>query len=108
MNMIFEPLRQVADLGGPVVMVLMGVSVIALATVLYKLWQFSAAGVGRHKALREAISAWDRGDRAGAVLGPQLLKPRRGIVLPREGRVEPLRGVPVEAPLALQERHTLL
>ncbi|MEQ9259796.1 MAG: MotA/TolQ/ExbB proton channel family protein [Roseovarius sp.] len=66
MSGLFEALRQVADLGGPVVMVLIGVSVVATATVLYKIWQFGAAGVGRHKALAEAVAAWDRGDRSGA------------------------------------------
>ena len=55
MNAVLESLRQVADLGGPVVLILLAVSVITLATVLYKLWQFSAAGVGRHKAMKEAV-----------------------------------------------------
>ncbi|WP_027260429.1 MotA/TolQ/ExbB proton channel family protein [Sedimentitalea nanhaiensis] len=61
-----DPLRKTAEIGGPVVVILMGVSVLTLAVVLYKLWQFSAAGVGRHKALSEAIEAWDRADRTGA------------------------------------------
>lgn len=62
MTALFEPLRQIADLGGPVVLLLIAVSVVTLATVLYKLWQFSAAGVGRHKALKAAVAAWDAGD----------------------------------------------
>nr|WP_306113435.1 MULTISPECIES: MotA/TolQ/ExbB proton channel family protein [unclassified Roseovarius] len=61
-----EPIRQIADLGGPVVLILIAVSIVALATVLYKLWQFTAAGVGRHRALSDAVAAWDRGDRAAA------------------------------------------
>lgn len=67
MNGILESLRQVADLGGPVVLILLAVSVITLATILYKLWQFSAAGVGRHKALKDAVAAWDAGDLASAL-----------------------------------------
>ena len=67
MNAILESLAQVADLGGPVVLILLAVSVITLATVLYKLWQFSAAGVGRHKALKDAVAAWDEGDLAAAL-----------------------------------------
>ncbi|MGK7652038.1 MULTISPECIES: MotA/TolQ/ExbB proton channel family protein [unclassified Roseovarius] len=67
MNAVLESLRQIADLGGPVVLILLAVSVITLATVLYKLWQFSAAGVGRHKALKEAVAAWDEGDLAAAL-----------------------------------------
>jgi len=66
MTELMESLRSIADLGGPVVMVLGGVSVLTLALVLYKLWQFSAAGVGRHKALTEAVAAHDAGDARGA------------------------------------------
>lgn len=66
MNELLEPIRQIADLGGPVVMALIAISVATLTTVLYKMWQFSAAGVGRHRALSDALSAWDRGDRPEA------------------------------------------
>jgi len=67
MSAFLDGLRQVADLGGPVVLILLVVSVITLATVLYKLWQFSSAGVGRHRALRDAVDAWDAGDLAAAL-----------------------------------------
>lgn len=67
MTQVLESLRQAADLGGPVVMILLAVSVVTLATILYKLWQFFAVGVGRHQALTEAVVAWDRGDRSAAV-----------------------------------------
>ena len=66
MTNILELLRNVAELGGPVVMVLIAIAVLTTAVVFYKMWQFSAAGVGRHKALSEAVTAWDQGDRAGA------------------------------------------
>ncbi|MCZ4351712.1 MotA/TolQ/ExbB proton channel family protein [Roseovarius aestuarii] len=62
----FEPLRQIADVGGPVVVVLMCVAVLALAVTIYKVWQFWMAGVGRHRALRTAVQAWDGGDRTTA------------------------------------------
>lgn len=61
-----EPIRQIAEVGGPVVIILMAVSVLTLAVILYKFWQFSSAGVGRHKALSEAIAAWDANDRTAA------------------------------------------
>lgn len=53
-------------LGGPVVVVLVMMSIIALAVIVYKIWQFRAAGVGRHGPLRRAVEAWDSGaqDRA--------------------------------------------
>lgn len=65
-NTIRETIFHIAALGGPVVLILVALSVIVLAVVLYKLWQFTASGVGRHKALLQAVSAWDRGDRAAA------------------------------------------
>jgi biopolymer transport protein ExbB len=66
MEALLAPLRQIADTGGPVVVILMVVAVLTLAVVLYKLWQFMVAGVGRHSALSQAIVAWDMGDRSGA------------------------------------------
>ena len=57
---------RIAELGGPVVLLLGALSVLVLAVVLYKLWQYAASGVGRHTALQEAIAAWDAGDRAAA------------------------------------------
>lgn len=65
---IADALRRGLDLGGPVVVVLVGLSILVLSVVLYKLWQFLAAGVGRHRALQQAVSAWDAGDRDGARL----------------------------------------
>lgn len=66
MTLVMDMLTRLAELGGPVVLVLVGLSVLVLAVTLYKLWQFAAAGVGRHAALRRAVDAWDQGDRAGA------------------------------------------
>ena len=79
MTQVLESLRQAADLGGPVVMILLAVSVITLATILYKLWQFFAVGVGRHRALKAAVAAWDRGDRSAAV---SALKQSRSYLAP--------------------------
>jgi len=61
---IAEAIRRLADLGGPVVLILVAISVVATAVAFYKLWQFRAAGVGRHRHLRLAVEAWDRGARA--------------------------------------------
>lgn len=58
----------VYDLGGPVVALLIVASIITAAMVFYKIWQFRAAGVGRHKILADAVAAWDRGDRARAAV----------------------------------------
>lgn len=62
-NEMFAIMQQVADLGGPVILILFAASVYVLAVTLFKLWQFRVAAVGRHSALREAVRAWDRGER---------------------------------------------
>ena len=66
MNGLVDPLRQIAEIGGPVVLILLAVSIVTLATILYKIWQFMSAGVGRHTALQQAVTAWDEGDRSAA------------------------------------------
>lgn len=63
---VLDLMRDLAALGGPVVMILLAMSLLAVSVVIYKLWQFRAAGVGRHAALRTAMAAADRGDAAGA------------------------------------------
>lgn len=65
-ELVKSAVMQAADLGGPVVLVLIATSIATVAVIFYKLWQFLRAGVGRHKALREAVTAWDAGDRAAA------------------------------------------
>ena len=57
-----DALSRVATLGGPVVMILIAMSMVALALILAKLWQFLRLGVGRHAALTAALADWDRGD----------------------------------------------
>lgn len=64
--MLQDTFFRILDLGGPVVLILGLLSIIVLSVVLYKLWQFTAAGVGRHRALQDAVAAWDTGDRTGA------------------------------------------
>lgn len=64
---IQQALMGILELGGPVVAILIVASIATLSLVLYKLWQYRAAGVGRHIELSRAIEAWDRQDRAAAV-----------------------------------------
>ena len=54
-------LQDFIALGGWVVALLLGLSVLAGALVLWKLWQFHALGLGRDAALREALVKWDAG-----------------------------------------------
>ncbi|MDG1353631.1 MAG: MotA/TolQ/ExbB proton channel family protein [Sulfitobacter sp.] len=66
MDNVFGPFRQIAETGGPVVVVLMCVAVLTLAVAIYKVWQFWMAAVGRHNALSLAVAAWDSGDHGAA------------------------------------------
>ena len=52
---------EVINLGGPIVALLMAISVIALSVILYKSWQFAVADVGRHRSIHRALKAIDAG-----------------------------------------------
>ncbi len=69
MTLLIETLGRVADLGGPVVMILLAMSLVAVALILAKLWQFLRLGVGRHGALETALDDWDLGAEARACAG---------------------------------------
>ena len=57
----FGPIWLVIDKGGPVVVVIGLISVVALAVALAKFIQFVGIGVGRGRAIPQAIGAWARG-----------------------------------------------
>lgn len=62
-----EQIRAVMEMGGPVVMLLAVLSVLSLTVILYKLWQFSWLGIGRHKRARKALSFWRQGQQVEAI-----------------------------------------
>lgn len=51
----------ILGLGGPVVVILLALSVLALSIIIYKVWDLQSSGVGRHDAIKQAISAADDG-----------------------------------------------
>jgi biopolymer transport protein ExbB len=57
----FSDLTDLLEMGGPVTLVLLAMSLITLTVILAKLWQFARAGVGRYGALDEALAFWSRG-----------------------------------------------
>ncbi|MEM9634347.1 MAG: MotA/TolQ/ExbB proton channel family protein [Pseudomonadota bacterium] len=61
-----ESSSSLLQLGGPVVLVLLGISIAALAVILAKTFQFSSARVGRHGLVRQAVTLWRTGERAKA------------------------------------------
>lgn len=56
-----QPLRDFIDAGGPVVVMLFACSVVALAIILLKLWQFHAARLGDRWRAVEAVALLRRG-----------------------------------------------
>lgn len=54
------------DKGGPVVVILLALSVIALTVVVIKIWQFTWLGVGRGRNAENALAMWIAGRRDDA------------------------------------------
>ncbi|MHC0053617.1 MotA/TolQ/ExbB proton channel family protein [Actibacterium sp. D379-3] len=54
-------------LGGPVVMLLLGLSVLSLAITLYKLAEYQRQRLGHHRGLTGAVALWRDGRRAEAI-----------------------------------------
>ncbi len=52
-------LGSIVALGGPVVAILLGVSVISLTVIIVKLYQFWRGHVGREARAREAVALWN-------------------------------------------------
>jgi len=71
---MIETSTSLLELGGPVVLILLAISVAALAVILAKVFQFSSARVGRHAQVRQAVAQWRSGERGKAA--QNLLKDR--------------------------------
>lgn len=68
--MIGDTAQRIADfltLGGPVVTVLIGVSVVSAAIIILKLWQYLAERVGRHANMERALAHWNAGGKQAAI-----------------------------------------
>ena len=59
-DLVLLPSRaiELIDLGGPVVALLIGISVLVLALILVKLWQFHRLRIGRHGSARAVLRRW--------------------------------------------------
>lgn len=80
---ILNTLNGLFALGGPVVAILFVMSVLTLSVTLYKIWQFSISGVGRHRVLSDALALWDSGDMPAA---QERLQKSRSYLAPFIGR----------------------
>jgi biopolymer transport protein ExbB len=59
-------LHQLHSIGGPVLVALLVVSVVATATAVFKLLSMRRLGVGRHRVAQEVLQRWTAGDASGA------------------------------------------
>lgn len=64
---MLETIANLLSLGGPVVAILMGLSVFSVALVIVKLIQFHRERVGSHGQAREALDAWMQREHARAI-----------------------------------------
>lgn len=64
---IATQIESLLDMGGPVVVILVALSVLSLTVILYKLWHFQFIGIGRHKRARQALALWNQGDHQPAL-----------------------------------------
>ncbi|MEM7491813.1 MAG: MotA/TolQ/ExbB proton channel family protein [Pseudomonadota bacterium] len=64
-----EPIHAVYELGGPVIVLLIIVSILTLSLILYKAWQYYETGIGRDQSLEEPLRLWDQGERDRASSG---------------------------------------
>jgi len=64
---LLHALSALIYLGGPVIALLLALSVLVLGVILFKLWQFHALGVGDHAAIDRALE-----ERDGGALGEAL------------------------------------
>ncbi|MHA7772613.1 MotA/TolQ/ExbB proton channel family protein [Roseibium sp. M-1] len=69
-----ETSTSLLELGGPVVLLLLAISIAAVAVILAKIFQFSSARVGRHALVRQSVTQWRSGERTKA--SQNLLKDR--------------------------------
>ncbi|MBO6919067.1 MAG: MotA/TolQ/ExbB proton channel family protein [Rhizobiaceae bacterium] len=65
---IIETLINLVQLGGPVVGLLLCISVISVAIILFKLWQFWFIGIKRTAAVQDALFLCKRGDEKAALI----------------------------------------
>ena len=87
-----ETLTSLAELGGPVVAIIMAISAVSLAVILLKVWQFFRMGVGRRARAEKAVGLWLEG------------RPREALALARQGRSASARAVAIAIQHTMEQR----
>ena len=60
-------IAQLSTFGGPVLIALFTVSVVATSITVFKVLQFARLGVGRHRPAQQAMQRWNSGDTVTAM-----------------------------------------
>ena len=64
---MFEDItKQLSSIGGPVLVILFLISIVATTTSIFKVIQFFRLGVGRHSAVNAALIQWNAGEKKQA------------------------------------------
>jgi biopolymer transport protein ExbB len=58
---------QLHSIGGPILLILLVVSVVATAAAIVEIALLWRLGAGRHRAAEKALALWRRGDAEGAL-----------------------------------------
>lgn len=66
LNSLIAGGKSIIDLGGPVVVLLLLLSFVALTLILMKSWHFASLRVGRPVNASHALATWESGNRRGA------------------------------------------
>ena len=64
---LLAPLATLGELGGPVALILLALSVIACTIALAKIWQFAIAGLTGSQVTETALALWRDGQRTAAL-----------------------------------------
>lgn len=67
LNFVMETIQSFLEVGGPVVAILMALSVFAMALIGLKLFQFFQQRVGSHSIARQAVKLWHHGNKSEAL-----------------------------------------
>ncbi len=58
---MIEKGMQLFEMGGPIVIILVALSIISLTVFLFKMWQFFRLGIGAHDKANQAVDLWLQG-----------------------------------------------
>jgi len=95
--MIELALAQLKTIGGPIIVVLLILSLAAATITFAKIFQFIGLGVGRHAAARDALDLLQRGDRSGALAEVVTDEASLSLVLARVMRTAADPQIPLES-----------